>query len=58
MALLWVEFVKALRERWFQQQLLPFMVRENSELKSWLGGTNACTSIWYIVEYKHEGRGR
>ncbi|KAG1688456.1 hypothetical protein DVH05_003660 [Phytophthora capsici] len=25
MSLLWVEFVKALRERWFQQQLLPFM---------------------------------
>uniref|UniRef100_A0AAV1TSM4 Rab3 GTPase-activating protein catalytic subunit n=1 Tax=Peronospora matthiolae TaxID=2874970 RepID=A0AAV1TSM4_9STRA len=25
MSLLWVEFVKALRERWFQQQLLPLM---------------------------------
>ncbi|CAI5735717.1 unnamed protein product [Hyaloperonospora brassicae] len=25
MSLLWIEFVKALRERWFQQQLLPFM---------------------------------
>ncbi|KAE9073764.1 hypothetical protein PF010_g24944 [Phytophthora fragariae] len=32
MSLLWVEFVKALRERWFQQQLLPFMstsIKEN-----------------------------
>lgn len=27
MALLWVEFVKGLRDRWFQQKLLPFMVR-------------------------------
>lgn len=26
MALLWVEFVKGLRERWFQHKLLPFMV--------------------------------
>ncbi|KAL4172409.1 hypothetical protein KRP22_007573 [Phytophthora ramorum] len=31
MSLLWVEFVKALRERWFQQQLLPFMSTSTKE---------------------------
>ncbi|KAI9991613.1 hypothetical protein PInf_016911 [Phytophthora infestans] len=31
MSLLWVEFVKALRERWFQQQLLPFMSTRTKE---------------------------
>ncbi|CAI5707796.1 unnamed protein product [Peronospora farinosa] len=31
MSLLWVEFVKALRERWFQQQLLPFMNTSTDE---------------------------
>ncbi|OWZ23978.1 Rab3 GTPase-activating protein catalytic subunit [Phytophthora megakarya] len=31
MSLLWVEFVKALRERWFQQQLLPFMSTNTKE---------------------------
>ncbi|POM62198.1 Rab3 GTPase-activating protein catalytic subunit, partial [Phytophthora palmivora] len=31
MSLLWVEFVKALRERWFQQQLLPFMSTNSKE---------------------------
>ncbi|TDH71077.1 uncharacterized protein CCR75_008946 [Bremia lactucae] len=30
MSLLWIEFVKALRERWFQQQLLPLMSRSIS----------------------------
>ncbi|KAG6590857.1 Rab3 GTPase-activating protein catalytic subunit [Phytophthora cinnamomi] len=31
MSLLWVEFVKALRERWFQQQLLPYMGTSTKE---------------------------
>ncbi|CAI5725998.1 unnamed protein product [Peronospora destructor] len=31
MSLLWVEFVKALRERWFQQRLLPFMNTSTDE---------------------------
>lgn len=30
MSLLWVEFVKALREQSFQQRLLPFMVSTDS----------------------------
>ncbi|KAF1787201.1 Rab3 GTPase-activating protein catalytic subunit [Phytophthora cactorum] len=39
MSLLWVEFVKALRERWFQQQLLPFMSTTTKE-----GGEDHTTS--------------
>ncbi|CEG37388.1 rab3 gtpase-activating protein catalytic [Plasmopara halstedii] len=31
MSLLWVEFVKALRKRWFQLQLLPFMSTSTKE---------------------------
>ncbi|DAZ93257.1 TPA: hypothetical protein N0F65_012350 [Lagenidium giganteum] len=32
MSLLWVEFVKALRERWFQNRLLPFMNTEHDQV--------------------------
>ncbi|KAG3119420.1 hypothetical protein PI124_g4059 [Phytophthora idaei] len=39
MSLLWVEFVKALRERWFQQLLLPFMSTTTKE-----GGEDHTTS--------------